>query len=106
MRYYYENTNGDCGVFSEKDIIKAIYSAWNIEADLYVIPPRTTLKDIENRKVKLDLIFAPWEDNEVNSELLEKYGYYECDNGDERSIFRISDDKLMYVEWSNVRRLN
>lgn len=49
MKFYYDNIMGDYGTFKENDIVKAIYTAWNIEADLY-------LDD--------ELIFAPREDNE------------------------------------------
>ena len=37
MRFYYENGMGDSGYFSESKLIKAIYTAWNIEADLWLL---------------------------------------------------------------------
>ena len=37
MRFYYENNIGYSGYFSENDLVKAIYTAWNIEANLYLL---------------------------------------------------------------------
>lgn len=28
MKFYYENNLGDSGYFTEKDLVKAIYTAW------------------------------------------------------------------------------
>ncbi|WP_279286572.1 hypothetical protein [Clostridium botulinum] len=36
MEFYYENSMGDHGTFSENNLVKAIYIAWNVEADLYL----------------------------------------------------------------------
>ena len=38
IRFYYENCMGDSGYFTERkdNIVNAIYSAWNIEAILYI----------------------------------------------------------------------
>ncbi|APQ78671.1 hypothetical protein [Clostridium botulinum] len=36
MEFYYENSMGDHGTFSENNLVKAIYTAWNVEAGLYL----------------------------------------------------------------------
>lgn len=106
MKFYYENNMGDYGIFSEKDIVKAIYTAWNIEADLYLIN-----KDIKNPKIKdfnskdFKIIFAPYEDNDVNSELLKELGYYMADGKGYRDIFDIKTNENKRVEWSEVKQL-
>jgi hypothetical protein len=65
MKFKYVNTVGGCGEFEETDLVKAIYTAWNKEADLYSM-----------EKDHPQLLFAPYESNEFNSELLKGFGYY------------------------------
>lgn len=99
MRFYYENSCGDTGHFSEKDIIKAIYTAWNIEAYLYIATP------MDKDKEDIKLIFAPWEDNEVNNEWLKEYGYYMIDGEIEREIRKIDTNEIIKYDWSEVKQL-
>lgn len=95
MKFYYDNNMGDNGVFYEDDLIKAIYSAWNIEARLYILNNSTkfSLKNI---------VFDPYADNEFNSELLESYGYYMEDGVGERVIKEIKAGKIIHYDWSEV----
>jgi hypothetical protein len=95
MKFYYENSMGDRGAFVEKDIIKAIYTSWNIEANLYLV-------NGFNDKV---LIFAPWEGNELNSDLLKEYGYYMEDDKEERVIKELSTGRIVKYDWSEVKQL-
>ena len=94
MKFYYENYMGNAGYFCERNLIKAIYTAWNIDADLYLI------EDNKN-----NMVFAPNEDNELNSELLKEYGYYMTDGLEEREIRKIGTDKLVRYDWSEVKQL-
>jgi hypothetical protein len=76
MRFYFQNNAGEKGHFTEKCLIRAIYSAWNIESDLYILKDRT--KFINQSAIldgKVKLIFSPFESNEFNSDLLGEYGY-------------------------------
>ena len=57
MKFYYENYSGDNGYFEEENLILAIFSSWNIEANLYILD-----EDTNQEK----LIFAPYEENEFN----------------------------------------
>ena len=90
MKFYYENITGDYGTFKENNIVKAIYTAWNIEADLY-------LDD--------ELIFASREDNEFNSEILKPYGYKMIDGEEYREIVEIKTGKIIGYDWSEVKQL-
>jgi lysophospholipid acyltransferase (LPLAT)-like uncharacterized protein len=101
MIFYFENNMGDFGVFTEDDILMAIYSAWNIEANLFIV---TDIKNINSKTMKL--IFAPFEDNDFNSELLEEYGYYIVDGSWEREIRSCKTDEIVKYDWSEVRTLN
>ena len=94
MKFYYENHCGDIGTFTEKNLVKAIIAAWNIEADLYII------KGKEEK-----LIFSPNENNEFNSELLEEYGYKVIDGEEEREIVEISTGKIIKYNWKEVIQL-
>lgn len=92
MRFYYENNLGDRGIFQCNDLILAIYSAWNLEASLYI----ESLNDFSK------MIFSPWETNEFNSELLEEYGYYMVDGDHKRIIKEIETNKIVGYEWEDV----
>ncbi|CAG7840061.1 hypothetical protein CLOHAE12215_01477 [Clostridium haemolyticum] len=94
MKFYYENNMGDTGVFQEDNIVKAIYTAWNIEAKLYIYTDDNW-----------QMIFAPHEDNEYNSELLEEYGYKMADGDKHRQIIDITSNKIVKYDWSEVRQL-
>ena len=71
MRFYFCNNMGDSGYFEEDDLIKAIYTSWNVEAELYLL--KGELKRIdwtESFSDQVKMIFIPMEDNKFNSELL------------------------------------
>lgn len=107
MKFYYINNSGDEGFFKEKDLIKAIYTAWNIEADLYL----TIDENIKNVDIIQDfsnqtkIIFAPYEDNEFNSYTLKEYGYYMEDGEKYRVIKEIKTGEVVKYDWSEVRQL-
>lgn len=108
MKFYYENGMGDIGFFSEKNLIKAIYTAWNIEADLYLVLDKNIkkIKDIKfPRRNQLKLIFAPLDGNELNSDLLKEYGYYMIDGEEEREIKNIRTNEIAKFDWSEVKQL-
>jgi hypothetical protein len=94
MKFYYENCMGDSGYFSEKDLVKAIYTAWNIEADLYLL----------NNEIE-KLIFAPYEENEFNSDILKEYGYKMEYLGKCREIIDIKTNQVVKYNWSEVKQL-
>ena len=93
MNFYYENNIGDSGYFSEDDLILAIFSAWNIEANLYLL-------DEETNQEKL--IYAPDEDNEFNSDLLEEYGYKMIDGDEYREIIDVKTGDVVKYDWDDV----
>ena len=93
MNFYYENYVGDSGYFQEDNLIKGIYTSWNIEANLYIL-------NEENNQAKL--IFAPYEDNEFNSDLLEEFGYKMIDGEEEREIVNIKTDDVVRYDWDKV----
>lgn len=96
MKFYYYNSMGDSGYFNEDDIVKAIYTAWNIEAELWLV---------ENFMPK-KLVFSPLETNEFNSELLNEYGYYMEDGEEYREIKDIETHEIKSYDWSEVKQLN
>lgn len=95
MKFYYENFMGDTGTFKERNLIKAIYMAWNIEADLYLL--------IDN---DWQIIFCPSETNDFNSDLLKEYGYKIIDGEKYREIVEIKTGKIIKYDWSKVKKLN
>lgn len=107
MKFYYISNCGDEGFFKEKDLIKAIYTAWNIEGNLYLVI-NDKIKNIDviqdfNNQTKL--IFAPLDGNELNSDLLKEYGYYMEDGECEREIKNIKTGKTVKYDWSEVKQL-
>ena len=106
MRFYYENGMGDSGYFSESKLIKAIYTAWNIEADLWLLNEGVKkLKPHESVYDQGKIVFASCEGNEFNSDVLKEYGYYMIDGEEEREIRKISDNSIVKYDWSEVRQL-
>lgn len=106
MRFYYHNGMGDNGYFSESNLVKAIYTAWNIEAVLYLL--NKGIKKIDwnkPRDVQYKFIFSPLDDNEFNSEILEPFGYKMIDGEKEREIVDIKTDKIIKYDWSEVKQL-
>jgi hypothetical protein len=94
MKFYYVNTVGKCGEFEEKDLVKAIYTAWNIKADLYSM-----------EKEYPQLLFAPSESNEFNSELLKQTGYYMEDEDKCRVIKDMRTHEIRKYAWDEVLQL-
>ncbi len=106
MRFYYENILGDSGYFLEKDLIKAIYTAWNIGANLYLL--KENVKKInwfDPLSKSAKLVFAPYEDNEFNSELLKEFGYKMEDGDLHREIIEVKTGKIVRYDWSEVEQL-
>lgn len=94
MNFYYINNNFDDGKFIDDDLVRAIYAAWNIEANLYL-----------ETKNGWRLIFAPHENNEFNSKLLNEYGYKVVDGPKERQIIDISTGKEIKYSWDEIIKL-
>lgn len=94
MKFYYENCMGDTGRFSEKDLVKAIYTAWNIEADLYLFT-----------EGNWQIIFSPHDGNEFNTQLLKPYGYKMVDGEKEREIIDLKTGNIIKYDWSEVKQL-
>ena len=106
MRFFYENNMGDSGYFSEKDIVKAIYTAWNIEATLYLLNDGVKKLDLKKRLgEQLKVVFSPYDGNEFNSDVLEEFGYKMEDGEEEREIIDIKTGKVVKYEWSEVKQL-
>jgi len=106
MRFFYENNMGDSGYFSESNLVKAIYTAWNIEATLYLL--NDGVKKIVWNKPSRDqykVVFSPYDDNEFNSDVLKEFGYKMEDRGNYREIIDIKTDKIVKYEWSEVKDL-
>lgn len=58
MRFYAESISNEL-LFSEKDIIKAILTAWNYNADLWLIPDKTKYSDLNNfATLEKELLFS------------------------------------------------
>ena len=93
MNFYYENYVGDNGYFQEDNLARAIFSAWNIESNLYIL-------DEETNQEKL--VFAPYEDNEFNSDLLEEYGYNMIDGDEYREIVDVRTGDVVRYDWNEV----
>jgi hypothetical protein len=106
MRFYYYNNMGDEGYFSETNIIKAIYTAWNIEADLWLLNKgirKVSHYELINKQAKL--VFSSTESNEFNSDVLKEFGYYMTDGEGRREIRRIDNNQEVKFDWSEVRQL-
>lgn len=105
MKFYYINNMGDEGVFQESNLVKAIYTAWNIEAELWLL-------NDDVKKLKLNevfqhgkLIFSPHDDNKFNSEILEEYGYKMIDGDKYREIVNVNTGQIERYDWSEVKQL-
>jgi len=96
MKFYYENNMGDSGYFIEDNLPKAIYTSWNIEANLYIL-------DEETNQEKL--VFAPYETNEFNSDILKEYGYMMIDGDYYREIVDIKTGNIVRYDWDEVLQL-
>lgn len=108
MKFYYENCMGDCGYFSENDLVKAIYTAWNIDADLYLLSKNFNRKNQQypqQDRENCTLVFCPVEGNELNNQLLEPFGYMMEDGDEFREIINIKTRQVERYDWSEVKRL-
>jgi len=106
MRYFYENNMGDSGYFSEGNLVKAIYTAWNIEATLYLLNEGVKKIDTQKRfSEQLKVIFSPYDGNEFNSDVLKEFGYKMEDGEEEREIIDITTGKVVKYDWSDVKQL-
>ncbi|SEU09935.1 hypothetical protein SAMN05443270_3140 [Lacrimispora sphenoides] len=112
MRFYYENNMGDSGFFTLKksEIVKAIQSAWNIEANLYMVPSGTNNKNLLNQFIHGNIkpILLPDEDNEVINDYLEEFGLYLIDGDEYRELRYIKSGELAIDpnDYSDILRLN
>jgi hypothetical protein len=70
------------------DIVEAVYIAWNYEFDVYEV-------DGEEK----NLIFSGREDNEFNSEMLEKYGVKMIDHEGYRKLQHLETGEIHNAEW-------
>ncbi|GGH46088.1 hypothetical protein GCM10008014_08520 [Paenibacillus silvae] len=70
------------------NIVEAIYTAWNYEFDVY-----------ENNRDSYDLIFSGTQDNEWNSEMLEKYGIRVIDHEKHRHLQNIETGEIYFADW-------
>jgi len=109
MRFYYQNSMGDSGYFSEKDLVKAIYTAWNIEAELYLLKDGLNKIDWKSEESPFfgqsKIVFSPFDDNEFNSEILKEFGYKMEDKDDSREIVDIKTNKAVGYGWKEVIQL-
>jgi len=100
---------GDSGYFSENDLIKAIYTAWNIEAELYLLNDGVKKIDWHSKESPFTkqskIIFSSYDDNEFNSDVLKEFGYKMEDGKEERNIIDINTGKIVKYEWSEVKQL-
>jgi hypothetical protein len=94
MKFYYENGLGDEGHFTEENLVKAIYTAWNIDADLYIWTDNNW-----------QLVFSPLDGNELNSELLEPYGYKMIDTEETRELVNIKKGEIVKYDWDEIKQL-
>lgn len=62
MEFYYENSMENHGTFSENNLVKAIYTAWNVEADLYLKDGIWTIKQKKKlpHNTKIDVSCSLW----------------------------------------------
>ena len=108
LRFYYENNMGDSGFFTLKktEIVKAIQSAWNIEANLYVVTPGTNKKNLVYNRMKPVLL--PYEDNEISNDYLKEYGLYLIDGEEYRELRYIKSGDLAIDpnDYSDILKLN
>lgn len=112
MRFYYENNMGDSGFFTLKksEIIKAIQSAWNIEANLYIVPSGTNNRNLLNHLIHRNMIpvLLPDEENDVNNDYLKEFGIYLVDGEEYRELHYITSGELAIdpSDYSDILKLN
>lgn len=77
----YDWDDGEFVLLRSNDIVKAIYTAWNFEFDVY---------EVATEKI----IFSGRENNEANSEWLEPYGLRLIDNDGCRKLQNIQTGEI------------
>lgn len=99
---------GDSGFFTLKksEIVKAIQSAWNIEANLYIVQPGTTKKNLVYNRMKPVLL--PYEDNEMSNNYLKDFGLYLIDGEVYRELRYTKSGELAIDpnDYSDILKLN
>lgn len=105
MRFYYQNNMGDSGYFSEDNLVKAIYTAWNIEAELYLLNKGLRKIDWDRFTKQSKIVFSPMDGNEFNSDILKEFGYRMEDGEELREIIDIKTGKIIRYDWSEVKQL-
>lgn len=89
MKFRIADKWGEINTVVKWNVVKTIHSAWNYEADVYVI----------NEDGTEDMIFHGWEDNETLSEWLEPYDLRVIDHGKNRYIQSISTGEIHVADW-------
>lgn len=86
--YAWDWDSGEFLFLNTENVVDAIHQAWNYEFDVYEA-------DGEDKH----LIFSGQEDNEGNSEMLEKYGIRLIDQGERRHLQNIKTGEIYYADW-------
>jgi hypothetical protein len=89
MKYKFMAWDWDAGEFvfiPTNDFVEAIYWAWNYEFDVY------------NAETK-DEILVRYDSNDVNSELMEPYGYRLIDHDGYRNLQSIETGEIFKPDW-------
>jgi hypothetical protein len=91
MKYKFMMYNWDGGEYvtiPTNNVVDAIYYAWNFECEVY-------------EKYTKKLIFAPFEDNEFNSDLLKEYGIRLIEDGKYRRLQDIKTGEIYKAPWQS-----
>lgn len=86
VKYFIQNNMGDEGYYETNNIVDAIHTAWNIEGCLW-------LGNV--------LIFNPFEDNEVLSDMLKCWGLRVIDHNGRRKLQDVATDIIFNAPWEN-----
>ena len=106
MRFYYENSMGNTGYFTEDNLARAIYISWNIKVNLYILNDGLEIIDwLEPFHEQAKLILAPFDTNKFNSNLLKEFGYKMIDDKEEREIVGIKTGEVVKFNWDEVIQL-
>lgn len=85
--YYMENNCGDECHFDSNSVVDAIHKAWNIDARLY--------------NYEMKMIFDPFEDNEILSEMIEEFGLRVIDHENYRKLQDIKTGEIFNEPWES-----
>lgn len=99
MRYYIEG-NGYYLLFSDKSLLRALFSAWNYEANLWIVPPKTTMRQVDNEFTSLDTnwIFSP---GDIHCNGLEEYGYRITTDEEADELYK-GENKLIEIKTGEI----